>query len=336
MERHAAGEKDISFDIKYCGICHTDIHFVENDLGFSQYPMVPGHELIGVVTAIGKGVTGWAVGDHVGVGCMVDACLDCRYCKRNDEQFCATGSTFTYGGVATYGRCGPADGKPTIGGYSDKMVVHEHFAIHVPKDAPLDKAAPLMCAGVTMYEPLVMHKAGPGVKVGIAGCGGLGTMGLKIAIAMGADVYAISSTASKKDDCMKMGCKGFILSSDEASMAAAAKSLDLILDTVSAVHDVNAEGSLLATDGTIVLLGLSTVPVSYAVPNFLFSRHTVTGSLIGGMKRTQEMMDFCCSKGIFPEVQVIGQDAIMESLTKLKTKNDSLIRYVIDCSTLKA
>lgn len=335
MERYAPTKDDISFDVKYCGICHTDVHFVENELGFSQYPLVPGHELIGVVTAVGANVDGFKVGDHVGVGCMVDSCMDCRYCKRNDEQFCATGSTFTYGGVSTYGRCGPA-GKPTIGGYSTAMVVHQHFAVKVAKEAPLDKAAPLMCAGVTMYEPLMMHKAGPGMAVGIAGCGGLGMMGIKLAVAMGADVYAISTTAAKKDECIKMGCKGFILSSDEAQMAAGAKTLDLILDTIGAAHDINAEGGLLATDGKIVLIGLQPAPMSYAVPNFLFSRHTITGSLIGGMKRTQEMMDFCVKNGIYPEVEVIKMDQIMPSLQTLKAKNDRLVRFVIDCSSITA
>eukprot|EP00960_Hanusia_phi_P039500 753915-Hanusia_phi.AAC.31 len=335
FDRYAPGDMDISFDIKYCGICHTDVHFIKNDLGFSQYPMVPGHELIGTVTAVGSKVTKFQVGDNIGVGCMVDSCMDCKYCKQNEEQYCNTGSTFTYGGVSKYGRCGPA-GKPTAGGYSDKMVVNEHFAVKVPKDISLEKAAPLLCAGITMYDPIVEHGVKAGTKIGIVGLGGLGMMGIKIAKAMGAEVTAISTSPNKEAGAKEMGATNFLLSSDADAMAKAAKSLDIILDTVSADHEVMPYIGLLATKGTHVMIGLTTKPLSVAGSALLFGRQNVTGSLIGGMQRTQEMIDFCCSKNIFPDVKVIGATEIKDALTKLEGKNDSLVRYVIDCGTFKS
>eukprot|EP00227_Mantoniella_beaufortii_P015055 CAMPEP_0197592856 /NCGR_PEP_ID=MMETSP1326-20131121/16142_1 /TAXON_ID=1155430 /ORGANISM="Genus nov. species nov., Strain RCC2288" /LENGTH=360 /DNA_ID=CAMNT_0043158661 /DNA_START=48 /DNA_END=1130 /DNA_ORIENTATION=+ len=334
VERHACGDDDVVFDIKFCGICHTDVHFVKNDLGMSAYPLTPGHELAGVVTAVGKNVSKLAVGDKVGVGCMVDACHACKNCNKFEEQYCATGSTFTYGGMSTYGRAGP-NGKPTVGGYSDVMVVHERYAIKVPADAPLDQVAPLLCAGITMYDPLVRFGCSlGGKKVGIAGIGGLGMMGIKIAAAMGCEVTAISTSANKEAMSMSMGAAKFLLTSDAAAMAAAAGSLDIVLDTVSANHELMPYANLLCGDGQMTLIGLTTEPFSVPGAPFLFSQKSLRGSLIGGTQRTQEMIDFCCSKGVYPDIKVIPATEVMDVLKKLEEKNDSIVRYVIDCATI--
>lgn len=333
VERYDPGDDDVAFDIAYNGICHTDVHFVENDLGFSQYPLTPGHELIGVVTSVGKNVSKFAVGDHVGVGCMVDSCQTCKWCKADEEQYCATGSTFTYGGVTSYGRAGP-NGNPTIGGYSTKMVVNEKFAVKVPKEAPLAAAAPLLCAGITMYDPLKAFGCKAGMRVGIIGIGGLGQMGVKIAAAMGAHVIAISRSPGKKAEAMAIGANDFLVSTDANAMKAAAGSIDLLLDTISVCHDSETYSDLLATKGTMVMIGLQTTPVATACTKFLFKRISVTGSLIGGMKSTQEMMDFCVAHKIYPDIEVISKDQVCESLHKLKEGNDRIVRYVIDCSTI--
>jgi uncharacterized zinc-type alcohol dehydrogenase-like protein len=330
--RYDPGDDDVAFDLTHCGMCHTDVHFIENDMGFSQYPLTPGHELMGVVTSVGKNVTKFAVGDSIGVGCMVDSCQTCASCKNDEEQYCATGSTFTYGGVTTYGRAGP-NGVPTIGGYSNKMVVNEKFAVKVAKGIDHAKAAPLLCAGITMYDPLKAYLK-KGMRVGIAGVGGLGQMGIKIAHAMGATVVAISRSAAKEAEAKSIGADEFLVSTDANAMKNAAGSLDLILDTISACHDSNLYSELLTTKGTMVMIGLQTTPVSVGCDKFLFKRISVTGSLIGGMKNTQEMMDFCTSKGIFPEIEIIKADQISSCLNLLKDGNDRIVRYVIDCSTI--
>jgi len=334
FDRHAMGDVDVCFDIAYCGICHTDVHFIQNALGFSQYPLVPGHELIGTVTAVGSKVTKFKVGDKIGVGCMVDACMSCDFCKRKDEQYCATGSVFTYGGVTKYGRAGP-DGVPTAGGYSDKMVVNEHFGIKVPAETPLDKAAPLLCAGITMYDPLVYHGCKPGMSVAIVGLGGLGQMGIKYAKAMGATVTGISTSPQKEADAKAMGCTNFLLSTDADAMGKAAKSFDLILDTVSADHELMPYIGTLKTDGKHVLIGLTGKPFSLPGAPFLFGRVSVTGSLIGGIERTQEMMDFSVKNNIYPNITVIKAPEIQGALEKLDKKSDTIVRYVIDCSSFK-
>eukprot|EP00802_Teleaulax_amphioxeia_P019922 Tamp_20177.p1 GENE.Tamp_20177~~Tamp_20177.p1 ORF type:complete len:361 (+),score=102.73 Tamp_20177:39-1085(+) len=334
FDRYAPGDADVSFDIAYCGICHTDVHFIQNMLGFCQYPLVPGHELIGKVTAVGSKVTKFKVGDLIGVGCMVDSCKSCSACKKDEEQYCATGSVFTYGGVTKYGRAGP-DGVPTAGGYSDKMVVHQDFGIKVPDGTPLDKAAPLLCAGITMYDPLKYHGVKEGTCVAIVGCGGLGQMGIKLAKAMGATVTAISTSPQKEADAKAMGASNFLLSTDAEAMGKAAKSFDLILDTVSADHEIMPYIGTLKTDGKHVLIGLTGKPMSIAGAPFLFGRVSVTGSLIGGIKATQEMMDFCTKNNIYPNVQVIKASEVQGALEKLDKKSDQIVRYVIDCSTLK-
>jgi alcohol dehydrogenase (NADP+) len=332
-ERHDVGDDDVAFDISFCGLCHTDIHFVENDLGNTMYPLTPGHELIGTVTSVGSNVTKFSPGDKIGVGCMVDSCKSCKFCAQDEEQYCATGSTFTYGGVTQYGRAGP-NGKPTIGGYSNKMVVNENFAIKVPAEAPLDKSAPLLCAGITMYDPLKAFDCKPGMRVGIAGVGGLGQMGIKIAAAMGATVIAISRSPDKEADAKAIGAHEFLVSTDENAMKAAAGSMDLILDTISACHDAEMYSDLLATKGTLVMIGLQMAPVASSCAKFLFKRISITGSLIGGIKNTQEMMDFCVSNNIYPDIEVIKTDKISECMHKLKDGNDRIVRYVLDCSSI--
>ncbi|CAE8614690.1 unnamed protein product [Polarella glacialis] len=342
FQRYAPGDCDVCFDIQYCGMCHTDVHFVKNELGGAQYPMIPGHELIGRVTAVGSQVTKLAVGDNVGVGCMVDSCLQCDDCKQGYEQYCSGGgSTGTYGGVAAHGRCGEK-GRRTMGGYSNKMVVHEHFAVKVPKDVDLAVCAPLLCAGITMYEPLCEHGCKEGGKrVGVAGLGGLGMMGIKLAAAMGCEVTAISTSPQKEQAAKAMGAARFIDSRDEAALAAAAGSLDVILDTISAPHGYMPFIHMLATHGTLVMLGLGLAPQPLVCLPFLVAHKSLTASrwcakasLIGGLPRTQEMMDFCCEKQVFPEVEVIGPERVAECLEKLDRGNDSIKRFVLDCSKL--
>jgi len=284
---------------------------------------------VGVVTAVGGKVTKFKPGDMCAVGCMVDSCLECSACKGGDEQYCATGSTFTYCGVGTYGRC--PTGEPTKGGYANKMVTNEHFVLNLPKGFKMAEGAPLLCAGITMYDPLVHFGAGKGGKrVGIMGAGGLGMMGIKIAVAMGNEVTVISSSASKEATAKQMGAKHFILSSDADAMAKGAKSLDLILNTVSAVHEIGGVLPMLAVDGRLVMMGVVTSPYTMPMLPLVFNRAGVVGSLIGGIKRTQECVNFCAEKNVYPDVEVIPCKDVTEKLKLLSTKNDQLKRYVID------
>lgn len=333
-ERHDVGDDDVGFDLHYCGICHTDLHFVQNDMHSTQYPLCPGHELAGVVTSVGKNVTKFKVGDKVGVGCMVDSCLSCKNCAIDEEQYCDNGMTMTYGSQTTHGRAGP-NGKQTMGGYSTKMVVNERFAIKLPDSAPLDKTAPLLCAGITLYDPIKAFGVKPGMRVGIAGIGGLGMMGIKIAAALGADVTAISRCHAKEELAKSFGAKHYVAMSDEASVAAAAASLDLILDTVSACHDSDPYAKMLDKRGTLCMLGLQLTPVAVNATEFVFTRKQVTGSLIGGIARTQEMIDFCCSRDIYPDIEVIDVTKVTTALKALVNGNDASVRYVIDCKTIQ-
>jgi uncharacterized zinc-type alcohol dehydrogenase-like protein len=313
-------------------MCHTDVHFVNNDLGMSVFPLCPGHELAGTVTAVGAKVEGFKVGDNIGVGCIVDACLECGSCGEGYEQYCEKGMTMTYGGKSAHGRCGPKD-LATHGGYSNKMVVHKHFAVKVPADADLPKVAPLLCAGVTLYEPLVAQGCKDGGKnIGIVGLGGLGMMGIKIAAAMGNTVTAISTSPSKEEAAKAMGATNFVLSSDAEKMGAAAK-CDIIIDTVAAHHDIIALIGMLTPKGKLIMQGLVNKPLEFMSPKLLFSRKCITASLIGGMPRTQEMMDFCVEKKVFPEVEVIPADQIAGAMKKMEDKLDTVKRFVVDCST---
>ena len=337
VERHAVGDDDVSFDLAYCGICHTDLHFAMNDLGNTRYPIVPGHELIGTVTEVGKNAAsrGFAIGDVVGVGCIVDSCLACKYCASNEEQYCEAGMTMTYGGETKHGRAGP-NGQITVGGYSTKHIVDSRFAIKIPKGVDdLAACAPLMCAGITLFDPIKAFGVREGMRVGVAGIGGLGQMGIKIAAALGAEVTAISRTNAKEAKAKAAGAKHFIASSDAEAMKNAAGSLDLILDTVSACHDSEPYAAMLDKKGTLCLLGLQTTPVAVNATQFVFNRIAVTGSLIGGIKNTQEMIDFCVEKKLYPEIKIIDAKEIPEALKNLNDGNDAGVRYVIDCKTIK-
>jgi alcohol dehydrogenase (NADP+) len=331
FDRRDPGADDVAIEIQFAGICHSDLHIVKNDLGNTRYPIVPGHEIAGVVTAVGENVSRFKVGDRVGVGCMVDSCRQCRPCQEGEEQYCVPGMTQTYGSADPKGA---AVGQTiTQGGYSSAIVVDQHYVLRIPDNLPLDAAAPLLCAGITTYSPLRHWKVGPGSKVAVVGLGGLGHMAVKQAAAMGAEVTVLSTSDRKKADAERMGAKHFLINSDKAAMAAAAEKFDLIINTVSATHEIAGHLNLLAKDGTMVMLGLTTegLPV-FAMP-LLWRRRSVAGSLIGGIRETQEMLDFCAANDIACDIEVIAPDQINEAYDRLQ-KSDVRYRFVIDMSRL--
>ena len=324
------GDDDVVFDLECCGVCHSDLHMIQNDLGNSVFPMIPGHELAGTVTSVGKNVTKFNVGDSIGVGCFVDSCRDCAACKCGDEQYCGKGMTLTYNSPRAHGRAGPLEDTPTKGGYSSKYVVNENYGIKVPKSYPLEKAGPVMCSAITLWDPLMHFGAGKGgKKVGIAGIGGLGVMGIKLALALGNEVYGITNSPGKKAKIEEFGAK-CVVASDPEAMKAMAGTFDLILDTVSAKHDLMTYIPLLAHDGTHVLLGLVTEPFSFVSLPMIFQRTKVAGSVIAGIKSTQDCMDFCAEKNIYQETQLVPCDKVNWVLEKLKSVNDTPVRYVLD------
>jgi uncharacterized zinc-type alcohol dehydrogenase-like protein len=322
---------DVAIDIHFAGICHSDLHMVHNDMGGTRYPLVPGHEIAGLVTAVGANVTRFKVGDRVGVGCMVDSCRTCAPCRAGDEQYCVPGMTGTYGAKDKHAEL--SGEAITQGGYADKIVVDQAFVVRIPDSLPLDAAAPLLCAGITTYSPLRHWKIGPGSRVAVVGLGGLGHMAVKQAAAMGAEVTVLSTSDRKKADAERMGAKHFLINSDKAAMKAAAESFDLIINTVSATHEIAGHLQLLAHDGTMVMLGLTTegLPI-FAMP-LLWRRRSVAGSLIGGIRETQEMLDFCAEHGIASDIEVIAPDQINEAYARLE-KSDVRYRFVIDMSKL--
>ncbi|MCY8565582.1 NAD(P)-dependent alcohol dehydrogenase, partial [Bacillus sonorensis] len=289
---------DVLIDIKYCGICHSDIHLVHNDFGGSSYPMVPGHEIAGVVTAVGTKVTKFAVGDRVGVGCFVDSCGECKYCLRGDEQFCTKGVVVVFNSL-------DYDGNPTYGGYSQKIVVKENFVVRVPEALELDVASPLLCAGITTYSPMKHWNVGPGMKVAILGMGGLGHLAVQFAHAMGAEVTVLSQTMNKKDEAIGFGADHYFATSDPATFTELAGQFDIILNTVSSNIDVDAYLSLLSVDGTLVNLGLANKPDQYNVFSLFAGRRSISASNVGGIRETQEMLDFSAQHGIAPKIEVI-------------------------------
>ncbi len=327
FDRRDPGAKDIAIDIKFCGICHSDVHQVRDEWGGSLYPMVPGHEIVGHVTSVGKDVTKFKVGDTVGVGCMVDSCRTCTNCKDGEEQFCLEGMTATYNSRERNGNT------LAQGGYSQQIVVDEDFVLKITSKAELAAIAPLLCAGITTYSPLKRWKAGPGKKVGIVGLGGLGHMGVKIAVAMGADVTVFTTSASKIDDAKKLGAHHVILSKEATQMEGAANAFDFILDTVSADHDINAYLNLLKRDGTLTQVGLPSNPVAISLFPLVMKRINFSGSLIGGIKETQEMLDFCAKHNIVSEIELIRADQINDAYERL-LKSDVKYRFVIDTATL--
>jgi uncharacterized zinc-type alcohol dehydrogenase-like protein len=327
IERRALRPEDIAIRISHSGICHSDLHMVRNDWGMSLYPMVPGHEIVGTVTAVGSNVGKYKVGDRVAVGCLVDSDLSCDQCKAGQEQFCATGATLTYSGIDRQ------DGSVTYGGYSQQIVVREDFVCRLPDGLDISKAAPLLCAGITTYSPLRKFGVGPGQTVGIAGLGGLGHMGVKFAVAMGADVTMITTSPKKGQDARELGAHDVLLSTDSDAMASAANSFDFILNTIPVSHEVGPYLNLLKPNGTMVVVGaIDNLPGLHG-GQLVMRNRAIAGSLIGGLPETQEMLDFCGQHGIHPEVETIRIDEVNEAWERME-KGDVRYRFVIDMETL--
>lgn len=327
IERRDPGPHDVLIDILYCGICHSDIHQARDEWGGSIFPMVPGHEIVGTVTRVGPQVSKWRIGDPVGVGCFIGSCRTCEACRAGEEQFCEQGANFTYNSHERDGRT------PTYGGYSTRITVNEDYVLRIPPAMPLERAAPLLCAGITTYSPLKQFGIKPGDQVAILGLGGLGHMGVKIAKAMGAVVTVLSHTAGKRADALSLGADDFVVTSEKNAFAENAKRFDFILDTVSARHDYNAYLELLKRDRTMVLVGMpDPVPLS-AAPLVLQRRH-LTGSLIGGIRETQEMLDFCAEHGVLSDVEVIPIQKVNEAYERV-LQSDVRYRFVIDMASLK-
>ncbi len=327
IERRVPTAADVQIQILYCGVCHSDLHFARDEWHFTQYPAVPGHEIVGKVTAVGPGVTKFKVGDTVGVGCLVDSCRTCPNCQTGLEQFCDNGMTMTYGSTEKQ------LGTPTLGGYSQSIVVTEDFVLRMPANLDLAAAAPLLCAGITTYSPMRHWKVGPGQKVGIVGLGGLGHMGVKFAKAFGAQVVLFTTSPSKVADGKRLGADAVVVSTDAAQMTAQAGSFDFILDAVSADHDISAYLNLLKRDGNLVLVGAPEKPLPLAAFPLLFRRRSVSGSLIGGLPETQEMLDFCGKHNITSDIEMIRMDQINTAYERM-LKSDVKYRFVIDMASL--
>ncbi|MFJ4780264.1 NAD(P)-dependent alcohol dehydrogenase [Streptomyces sp. NPDC088762] len=326
VPRRPVGEHDVLIDIKYAGICHSDIHQVRDGWGEGIYPMVPGHEIAGVVAEVGPGVTKFAVGDRVGVGCFVDSCRVCAYCRAGQEHFCVRGATGTYNAL-------DKNGDPTYGGYSTHVVVDENYTVRIPDALPLDVAAPLLCAGITLYSPLRHWQAGPGKKVAVVGLGGLGHMGVKIAAALGAEVTVLSQSLRKKEDGLKLGASHYYATNDETTFEKLAGSFDLILSTVSAPIGLDAYLGLLKVDGALVNVGAPEEPVALNLFSVIAGRKTLAGSMIGGIAETQEMLDFCAAHGLGADIELITADQVNEAYERVLA-SDVRYRFVIDASTI--
>ena len=327
IERRDLQPDDVLIEIKYAGICHSDIHTARGEWGPVNYPLVPGHEIAGIVTQVGSKVTKFAVGDRVGVGCMVDSCRECDNCRKGDEQYCLNGHTGTYADVDRYGQY-------TQGGYSTHIVVTEDFVVRIPDGIELDFAAPLLCAGVTTYSPLRHWGAAPGKRVAVIGLGGLGHMAVKFAHAMGAEVTVLSQTLKKKEDGLRLGADHYYATSDPETFKELAGSFDLIVNTVSAKIDINAYLSLLTLDGTLVNVGAPAEPLPVNVFSLIGHRRSFAGSAIGGIRETQEMLDFCAKHHIAPEIEVISANQIEKAWERVLA-SDVRYRFVIDISTME-
>ncbi|MEU7969773.1 NAD(P)-dependent alcohol dehydrogenase [Streptomyces sp. NPDC049097] len=326
IERREVGEFDVLIDIKFAGICHSDIHQAREGWGDAIFPMVPGHEIAGIVSAVGSGVTKFKVGDRVGVGCMVDSCRECENCRAGLEQYCLKGNVGTYNAL-------DRNGEPTYGGYSEQIVVDENFTVRIPHGLSLDVAAPLLCAGITTYSPLRHWNAGPGKKVAVLGMGGLGHMAVKIAHAMGAEVTVLSQSLRKKDDGLKLGADHYYATSDPTTFEQLRGSFDLIVSTVSAPLDFGAFLSLLKPDGALVNVGAPEEPISFNLFSLISGRKTLAGSAIGGIRETQEMLDFCAEHGIGAEIELIGASEINDAYERVLS-SDVRYRFVIDTATI--
>jgi uncharacterized zinc-type alcohol dehydrogenase-like protein len=327
ISRREPGAHDVLIDILYCGVCHSDIHQVRNEWGGALYPMVPGHEIAGTVAKVGKKVERWKVGDAVGVGSIVDSCRKCEACRAGEEQLCAEGMTPTYNG---YERDGVT---PTFGGYSARIAVNEDYVLRLPAGMPLEGAAPLLCAGITTYSPLRRHGVKAGDKIAVAGLGGLGHMAVKIARALGAEVTVLSHTPGKRADALRMGAEEFVNVRDERSLARHAGRFDFLLDTIPAQHDYGAYLNLLRRDATMVVVGVPD-PAPFSVDPLVMGRRCLAGSLVGGIRETQEMLDFCAKHGLSADVEVIPARRINEAFERI-LGSDVRFRFVIDAASLK-
>ena len=328
IERRAPLPTDVEIDIMYCGVCHSDLHMARNEWGGAVYPVVPGHEILGRVTRVGAKVSRFKVGDLAAVGCMVDSCRTCPNCKSGMEQFCASGATFTYNAPDKH------TGGMTYGGYSERVVCDEAFTLKVPTNLDPAKAAPLLCAGITTWSPLKRHGAGPGRKVGIVGLGGLGHMGVKFARALGSHTVVFTTSPGKAQEAARLGAHEVVLSTDPAAMAKHAGSLDLIVDTVSAPHPLDPYLALLKLDATMVLVGAPPTPQQVSSFSLFMPRRNLTGSLIGGVAETQQMLDFCGQHDITCDIELIGMQQINQAWERM-VKGDVKYRFVIDMASLK-
>ncbi len=330
FERRQPREHDVVIDIKYCGICHSDIHQTRDEWSDYQeesiFPMVPGHEIAGVVTSVGKKVTKYKVGDKVGVGCFVDSCRTCAECQRGLEQYCTVQTVWTYNGR-------DKEGVPTYGGYSDRIVVDENYALRMPNNLPLDACAPLLCAGITLYSPLRHWHAGPGKKVAIVGLGGLGHMGVKLAHALGAEVTVLSQSLKKQADGKRLGSDHFYATSDPETFTKLAGSFDLVINAVSAQIDWNQYLSLLKVDGTMVVVGLPEKDIPIGAFSLTGRRRSLAGSQIGGIRETQEMLNFCSQHNVACDIEVVPIQKVNEAYERV-LKSDVRYRFVIDMASL--
>jgi alcohol dehydrogenase (NADP+) len=329
FDRREPGAGDVQIEILYCGVCHSDLHTVRNEWRMTVYPVVPGHEIVGRIVGVGPGVTGFTVGDLAGVGCMVDSCRTCPECAAGLEQYCQKGAILTYNSPDTH------SGGMTYGGYATQIVVRQEFVLRVSDELPLANVAPLLCAGITTWSPLRHWNVSAGQKVGIVGLGGLGHMGLKFAHALGARVVLFTSSPGKAADARRLGADEVVFSKDADSLKPHAASFDFILDTVAAPHNLDALTSLLKRDGTLCLVGAPSEPhPSPAIFNLIFGRRAIAGSLIGGIRETQEMLDFCAAKGITSDVEVIPMQKINDAYERM-LKSDVRYRFVIDLASLR-
>ncbi len=328
FDRRALRPNDVALEILFSGVCHSDLHMARNDWGWTTYPIVPGHEIVGRVTAVGPQVTRFKAGDAVAVGCMVDSCQTCDQCRKGEEQSCRAGNTGTYSSPDRLTK------DMTYGGYSTHLVVREEFVLRVPDTLDLSRTAPLLCAGITTYSPLRQWGAGPGSRVAVVGLGGLGHMAVKLAVALGAEVTVLSRSADKSADALALGANRLLVSTDAAAMAAAAATIDLIIDTVPVKHDLDPYVPLLDIEGTLVIVGqVGPVGETNTVP-LILGRRRIAGSLIGGIRETQEMLDFCGKKQVLPDCEMIRMDQINEAFERLQ-RADVRYRFVIDMASLK-
>ena len=326
IERREPAAHEVLIDILFCGVCHSDVHQAREEWGKGIFPMVPGHEIVGKVAKVGSAVSKWKAGDTVGVGCFVDSCRECAPCKGGEEQYCDKGMTGTYNSVERDSKL------PTYGGYSTRITVDEKYVLRVPESIPLERAAPLLCAGITTYSPLRHFGVKAGDKVAVVGLGGLGHMAVKLAKAMGAHVTVLSHSDSKHEDALRLGADAFAATHDKSNFKKLAGSFDFILNTISAQHDYNAYLGLLKLDGTMVLVGMPD-PIPLAASSLIMRRRRIAGSLIGGIRETQEMLDFCAEHNVASDVEVIAIDQINAAYERM-IKGDVRYRFVIDCASL--